>query len=385
MKKKLKQHSRSRVTLADAFGRLIARKEEDGKSRTAENYRSTVNKLKVYLGDTTDKVAVGEATYGKLAFGEITTDWVAGFAGWLEEAHPGKPQTADFYFRNLRAMYNTACTEYDTGVSEGYNPFRKIVFREKPSAKRALVKEETEKLLDPAFREEVAECLCESLDILLFILFMRGMVFQDVYNLTWGMIDADNHVHYLRSKTKVPIDTEIPSEARTIMERYRSPDSLYVFPFLHRYKGGKNEKELSEQSALRRVNRHAHRIGNQAGLPILLSTYVMRHTFATLMLEAAKPVELISQCLGHASIRTTQRYLSRLSVTRVDKEVNDMFDRMLRPVTTKVKKNNKGRPKKKTKIESKKERNDLLHKNVPFFIRKRQCLDKYRIQRLMRT
>ena len=144
------------------------------------------------------------------------------------------------------------------------------------------------------------------------------------------MTDGDNHVHYLRSKTGVPIDTEIPSEARVIMERYREKGCPYVFPFLHRHKSGKAEKELTEQSALRRVNRHAHRIGELARLPIPLSTYVMRHTFATLMLEAAKPVELISQCLGHASIRTTQLYLSRLSVTRVDKEVNDMFDRMLR-------------------------------------------------------
>lgn len=328
MKRNLEENPGCGVTLQEAFGKLIRQKEENGKLRTAENYRSTVNKLQSYLSENP----------GNPLLRDITGDWVAGFVCWLEEKHPGKPQTADFYFRNFRALYNIARMEYRTGIPEGFTPFRKTVFKEKPTAKRALAKEETDKLLNPAFREKTEEYLCESLDILLFILFMRGMVFQDVYNLTWEMTDTDNHIHYLRSKTKVPIDTGISSEARVIMERYRERECPYVFPFLHRNKDKRIKKELSEQSALRRVNRHAHLLGELSGLPIPLSTYVMRHTFATLMLEASKPVELISQCLGHASIRTTELYLSRISVARVDKEVNDMFDKLLRPAVKKVKK-----------------------------------------------
>lgn len=333
MRRKLKRNPGCGVTLQEAFERLIQQKKENGKLRTAENYRSTVNKLWGYLSGPP----------ANLTLRHITGDWVSGFVRWLEEKHPGKPQTADFYFRNLRALYNAACAMYKVEFPEGAPPFGKTVFREKPSAKRALAKQEMGRLFSPAFRENAPLCLCESLDILLFILFMRGMVFQDVYNLSWNMVDTDNHVHYLRSKTKVPIDTEISSEARIIMERYRTQDCPYVFPFLHRCKSNK-KKEINEQSALRRVNRHAHRLGKLCGLPIPLSTYVMRHTFATLMLEASKPVELISQCLGHTSIRTTELYLSRISVARVDKEVNDMFDKMLREQVNKMKKNRK-RPK----------------------------------------
>lgn len=56
----------------------------------------------------------------------------------------------------------------------------------------------------------------------------------------------------------------------------------------------------------------------------------MRHSWATLMLEAGKSVEVISQCLGHTSIRTTQIYLSSISTTKVDREVNDMLNRFIR-------------------------------------------------------
>lgn len=48
------------------------------------------------------------------------------------------------------------------------------------------------------------------------------------------------------------------------------------------------------------------------------------------MLEAGKSVEVISQCMGHTSIRTTQIYLSSISTTKVDREVNDMLNRFIR-------------------------------------------------------
>ena len=155
------------------------------------------------------------------------------------------------------------------------------------------------------------------------------MVFQDVYDLRWSMVGPDGRIRYLRSKTGMPIETALTPEAARIMERYRRGDSDWVFPFLH--ENGRTRRALSEESALRRVDLHAKRIGAEAGLTLPLTTYVMRHTWATLMQEAGKSTELIGQCLGHASIRTTQIYLSGISTARVDREVDDMVNRMLRP------------------------------------------------------
>lgn len=139
------------------------------------------------------------------------------------------------------------------------------------------------------------------------------------------MVDEKGRIRFLRSKTGSLVEVSIVREAREIMERYRRMDSPFIFAFLHF--GKKNAaKPLSEMSALRRVNLHASAIGKMAKLSLSLTTYVMRHTWATLMLESGKSVELISQCMGHSNIQTTQIYLSRISFGKVEAEVNDMLN-----------------------------------------------------------
>lgn len=285
--------------------------------RTQENYRSSINKVKEFAGDG----------WESLTMENITKCWTDKYAAWLEKRHADKPQTADFYLRTFRAVYGHALALSSEGTdgkpfgghrTGGYFP-----------AKRALRKEEVQRLLSPDLRQTLPENQREALDVLLFILYARGMVFKDVYGLTWRMV-TDGHIRYRRSKTDVSIDVEIVPELEEIMERYHLEDSPFVFPFLHEARKGCPGKELPEESALRRINRTARMIGRKVGLSVPLTTYVLRHTWATLMLEDSQPVELISQCMGHTSIRTTQIYLSRISSRKVDTAVDGMYDRMLR-------------------------------------------------------
>lgn len=285
--------------------------------RTLENYRSSINKVKEFAGDG----------WESLTMENITKCWTDKYAAWLEKRHADKPQTADFYLRTFRAVYGHALALSSEGTdgkpfgghrTGGYFP-----------AKRALRKEEVQRLLSPDLRQTLPENQREALDVLLFILYARGMVFKDVYGLTWRMV-TDGHIRYRRSKTDVSIDVEIVPELEEIMERYHLEDSPFVFPFLHEARKGCSGKELPEESALRRINRTARMIGRKVGLSVPLTTYVLRHTWATLMLEDSQPVELISQCMGHTSIRTTQIYLSRISSRKVDTAVDGMYDRMLR-------------------------------------------------------
>ncbi|WP_308761154.1 tyrosine-type recombinase/integrase [uncultured Bacteroides sp.] len=285
--------------------------------RTLENYRSSINKVKEFAGNG----------WESLTMENITKCWTDKYAAWLESRHADKPQTTDFYLRTFRAVYGHALALSSEGTdgkpfgghrTGGYFP-----------AKRALRKEEMQRLLSPDLRQTLPENQREALDVLLFILYARGMVFKDVYGLTWRMV-TDGHIRYRRSKTDVPIDVEIVPELEEIMERYHREDSPFVFPFLHETRKGCLGKELPEESALRRINRTARMIGRKAGLSVPLTTYVLRHTWATLMLEDSQPVELISQCMGHTSIRTTQIYLSRISSHKVDIAVSGMYDRMLR-------------------------------------------------------
>lgn len=335
------------ATLISVLCHSIEEKELGGHFRTAANYRSSMNKLASYLG----------GRFHTFTFAELTSDRVKGYAEWLSALHPDSPGTAEFYFRNLRAMCRSYREEQHLAWTEKADPFTGISFRSQPTSKRALSPELLSRLFCPRLREKLDRSRRESLDVLHFIFFMRGMVFQDIWNLRHDMIDRDGHIRYRRSKTGIAIDVEITPEARAIIKRYFREDSPYVFPFLHQKKEGNGKKrkkeetagqretqermketedkeekgELSEQSALRRVNRHATEIGELAGLCTPLTTYVLRHTWATLMLEAGYPVELIGQCLGHTSVATTHIYLSRISSGRVDTAVNEMFNRLVRP------------------------------------------------------
>lgn len=285
--------------------------------RTLENYHSSINKVKDFVGDGWESLIVTD----------ITRRWTDAYAAWLESRHADKPQTVDFYLRTFRALYTHALA-LSSDKTDG-KPFDGHHTGGNFPAKRALRKEEVQRLLSPALRQTLPENRREALDVLLFILYGRGMVFKDVYNLTRRMV-TDRHIRYVRSKTGVPIDVEVVPELEEIMKRYHREDSPFVFPFLHETRKECPGKELSEESALRRINRATHEIGRKAGLSVPLTTYVLRHTWATLMLEDSQPVELISQCMGHTSIRTTQIYLSRISSRKVDTAVNGMYDRMLR-------------------------------------------------------
>lgn len=290
--------------------------------RTLENYRSAISKVREFAGDNWQRLTVAA----------ITRQWTDNFTRWLQQQHADKPQTVDFYLRTFRAVYRHALNLTESTANA--QPFDGLRPGGSFSTKRALKRDDMLKILSPELREKLKPRQIEALDVLVFIFYSRGMAFQDVYRLRWSMI-SNGHIRYKRSKTGALIDVEVVSELEEIMRRYHRKDSPYVLPFLHESRKGNIGKELSEKSALRRINRAVYNIIGD----VKLTTYVLRHTWATMMLEDGSPVEVISQCMGHSSIRTTQIYLSRISSRKIDKAVRGMYDRQLRhnvPEETKV-------------------------------------------------
>lgn len=332
MKKKSNIEKEIEVTLIEIFNLQVNKKIQLGCTRTAGNYKTCIRKLTLFLKEDASNFTLRQ----------VTPEWVESWVKHLNTLHPNHPETVDFYFRISRAMYNLALESMKDRQGYVPLPFKSVKIKKYQPSKRALTAEEMKRLLKPGFREGLKPTLRETLDVLLFIFYAHGMVFRDVYNLRWEMVDREGRIRYARSKTGNPVEVSILPETREIMERYHEKHSPFVFPFLHRRK--EHTKNISEEAALRRINQHATYIGKLAGLSLPLSTYVMRHTWATLMLESGKPIELISQCLGHSNIRTTQIYLSRISSEKVDTEINDMLNQMLRDTsgpTGKKKRKNK--------------------------------------------
>ena len=158
------------ATLMDVLNQSIEEKERDGHFRTAANYRSSMNKLAAYLG----------AGFRHLTFGELTSKRVREYVEWLTRQHPEAPGTAEFYLRNLRAMCRGYRETHRLAWAEGSDPFTGAGFRTQPTSKRALSAGLLTRLFSPELRKQLDESRRESLDVLHFIFFMRGMVFQDL-------------------------------------------------------------------------------------------------------------------------------------------------------------------------------------------------------------
>ena len=62
-------------------------------------------------------------------------------------------------------------------------------------------------------------------------------------------------------------------------------------------------------SFIKTINKYMKIIGEEIGYDKLLITYATRHLFATLLKRSGSPTELISESLGHKSVRTTEAYL----------------------------------------------------------------------------
>lgn len=72
------------------------------------------------------------------------------------------------------------------------------------------------------------------------------------------------------------------------------------------------------------VNRELKKIAGLIGVPISLTTYVSRHTWASIAKSKGVSISVISEGLGHDNETTTQIYLTALETSVVDK-ANDMI------------------------------------------------------------
>lgn len=163
-------------------------------------------------------------------------------------------------------------------------------------------------------------------DLFLLSFYLRGMAFVDMAflkktDLKCGMVS------YNRRKTHQNINIEWMKPMQAIIDKYaeQTMDSLYLLPIL-------TGKESSPYTAYRKVehntNYNLKKIGEMVGLKIPLTTYVARHTWASVALHMNIPIATISQGMGHNSYKTTQIYLQSLDVATI----NEANKRIIRKI-----------------------------------------------------
>lgn len=253
-------------------------------------------------------------------------DWLAG--------QQSSPNTISTYMRTLQAVYNRWMSP---GI-EGYNPvlFKDVYTKVESRTKRALTAEQMEQLRNTDFSVLTLRQQ-QVLTYFLLMFMLRGMPFIDLAHLRKSDL-RNRRITYRRHKTGKLMVVDVPPDAMRLLQKYRDKtDSEYLFPLLH---GGlfMEEHHHRYQETLRHFNRELARLMKQLLPGVSVSSYTARHTWATLAYHSGVPVGLISQSLGHSSIRVTMTYLKPF-----DAEVIDRINRQVISLVKKSKKKKDGK------------------------------------------
>ena len=95
-----------------------------------------------------------------------------------------------------------------------------------------------------------------------------------------------------------------------IMEKYAHADTDYVFPIITEQDNTLAYRQY--QSQLRLYNHNLGILSKRINASQPLSSYVVRHTWASLAYKHDFDVKLISKALGHTSTSTTLIYIKSL-------------------------------------------------------------------------
>lgn len=297
VKKKLVK-STSNKSVSEYFDEVIERLEKSNRIGYANIFKSTKNSITTFTDGN------------ELLFNEITPHFINKYeADCLSRGV--KPNSIFVYMRTFKTLINYARNE--GVVRNEYDPFKEInftKFRKIKTVKRAISKEQIKAIANLKF--EPNSSLFHAQNYFLFSYYNRGINFIDMAYLKWEAI-TDNKLTYTRSKTKENFNIGMLEPAIEILKYYKKnfphSENDYVFPILDHTHVTAKSKDYRIDKVLKQVNGDLKIIGQTANIKEKLTTYVARHSYATIMKNSGVSIGIISEAMGHSSEKTTQIYL----------------------------------------------------------------------------
>lgn len=254
-----------------------------------------------------------------IPFSDIDVAWLKKYELWMKEQNLSV-STISTRVRHLRAVFNLAIAEHF--IKNDCYPFRnyKVSKLNKQTPKRAIAKKDVMRIMGYQGKSEM-ECL--AIDVFVFSYLNAGINFIDIAKLKHSNI-VESHLIYNREKTKKLINVPLQPKALEIIAKYQSDKSPYLFPILSPFH--KTEVQIANRlhKVLAKVNKHLKEIGEKLNLPIPLTTYVARHSYATVLKRAGVSTSIISESLGHSSERITQIYLDSFDNEQIDEAMKNL-------------------------------------------------------------
>lgn len=302
------------VTVEDFLTSHIQQLRDNGKVGNSYAYLNLRTTLQNYYGKKLN-----------FLFNAIDVSFCNKFESWMRK-NKFEETTMHYYFRTLRATYNKAiesqCANREKTPFVEYKLSR---FNTK-TKKRALSKDNVKKILEMN-SSAMTEKARLAHDVFSFSYYCGGISLVDVANLSLTNI-IDGRLIYERQKTHGMINLVMLDEAKTIIARYSSHQKKagYLFPILdNRVHITPMQKHNRIRKLCRQINSELHIIAANLGIKEDVTTYVARHSFATVLKKSGVNIGIISQALGHQDIKTTQIYLSKFDDEQVDSAMQNLL------------------------------------------------------------
>tara|TARA_R110000868_G_scaffold337619_3_gene598511 strand:- start:407 stop:1561 length:1155 start_codon:yes stop_codon:yes gene_type:complete len=280
------------------FRRFLAKKSQlinkDIKQETWKKFEYVCNDLEVFI----------YSEYKKKDFplNKLNPQFLADFEHYLKTVKNQKQVTVNKAIQRFRKPIKVA-------VAEGYldkDPFA----QHKPGRVRKevvfLSTDELKLLEEHQFTQPRLELVK---DLFVFCCY-TGLAYHEMANLKKEHIvmgfDRNEWIQMKREKTSKMISVPILPKAKVFLDKYHNNDKDFALP------------KFSNQ----KINSYLKEIAGIVGINKSISHHMARKTFAsTVLLYNDVPMEIVSELLGHSSMKITQDYYGKVVQKRVSEEM----------------------------------------------------------------
>ena len=314
---------------ADVFSSLETRAKElraENRISTAVTFECALNSLKLFHGKES------------LPFELLTISFLRKYEKWMttktDKRYPNSLTTVGIYLRNVRTMYNEA--KRDGILKDIPYPFGEGRFQIPggKNTKKALSQAEVAMIANyPAINGSPEQ---KYRDFWMFSFLANGLNVKDMARIKYRDIDGDI-LRITRAKTEREnrrsprlVTIIITKRIGKIIDQWSNKPSFpetYLLPILD--SGMTAEDEYKRiQDVTKRINRFVGKIAEKLDIQMKVTTYVARHSHATILKQSGASMEFISESLGHSNLQTTENYLADFEIEEKRKwqEVVGNFD-----------------------------------------------------------
>lgn len=301
----------SKVTVSEFWLEKVQDLNVAGRTGNARAYKDVYNSFFKFC------------TNKNLVFREITATSLDKYETYLR-SNNNSDGGIGIKMRTIRALYNYAIK--NGIVDKKYYPFNnfKISKFKAKGVKKALRKEDI-KLMEGLDILKYPH-LIDSRNYMVFSYYMGGMNFIDLMKLKWSNIQGDR-IEYTRSKTKGRFKVKMLEPVKQIVSYYKNQNRAtdYVFPILLKDNLTPMQIENRKHKTLRRFNSQLKEIAKIHGVSEKVTSYVIRHSFATNLKFEGISTDIIGQTMGHHDVSVTNAYLKEFDDEIIDEAMKKLL------------------------------------------------------------